>query len=209
MRVLAYFKGGHMTKNGRFIRCYAIMFALLIVATFWLVKSEQLVDRLQAENDEIKQLNNELLQENLELYNRNEILIEQIEKIEQESEEYIQSIIGQFEVTAYDLSIQCCGKRPSHPQYGITASGKSLEGLTRKEAMAVAVDPSVIPLGSKIRLEFDKSEYMVYNGVYTAVDTGSAIKGNVIDLFMGDFESVKPNQKTINFGRVNAVAFME
>lgn len=43
----------------------------------------------------------------------------------------------------------------------------------------VAVDPSIIPLGSKIRIEG-------YDGiVFTCDDTGSAIKGNIIDIAVG------------------------
>ena len=33
-------------------------------------------------------------------------------------------------VTAYDLSVQSCGKYPSDPAYGITATGVDLSGHT-------------------------------------------------------------------------------
>ena len=39
----------------------------------------------------------------------------------------------------------------------------------------VAVDPRVIPLGSKLRIEG-------YNGIFVAQDTGSAIRGSILDL---------------------------
>lgn len=39
----------------------------------------------------------------------------------------------------------------------------------------VAVDPRVIPLGSKIRIEG-------YDGIFYCADTGSAIKGSIIDV---------------------------
>lgn len=42
----------------------------------------------------------------------------------------------------------------------------------------VAVDPHVIPLGSKIRIEG-------YDGVFYCADTGGAIKGNIIDIAVG------------------------
>ncbi len=74
--------------------------------------------------------------------------------------------------TAYDAS--SCGKSPSHPAYGITATGrKAGYGI-------VAVDPSVIPLGSKLYIESADGKY-VY-GTAIAADTGGAIKGNRIDL---------------------------
>jgi 3D (Asp-Asp-Asp) domain-containing protein len=55
---------------------------------------------------------------------------------------------------------------------GITASGKEVKrGF-------VAVDPSVIPLGT----EFHTEEY----GILKAEDTGGRIKGNRIDIFTGN-----------------------
>lgn len=50
-------------------------------------------------------------------------------------------------------------------------------GTVPREGTTIAVDPSVIPYGSKVYIpEFDK--------VFTAEDCGSAIKGNRIDIFM-------------------------
>ena len=43
---------------------------------------------------------------------------------------------------------------------------------------AVAVDPRVIPLGSKIRIEG-------YEGIFYCADTGSAIKGSILDIAVG------------------------
>ncbi|GKT13853.1 DUF348 domain-containing protein, partial [Aduncisulcus paluster] len=78
--------------------------------------------------------------------------------------------------TAYDLSFESCGKYPDHPQYGITYSG------TKARPGVVAVDPRVVKLGSKLYVEsMDRSaDY----GFAKAEDTGSAIKGNRIDLFI-------------------------
>ena len=57
----------------------------------------------------------------------------------------------------------------------ITSTGvKPVEGTT------IAVDPKVIPYGTKVYIpEFDK--------VFIAQDCGSAIKGNRIDIFMNDY----------------------
>jgi len=90
-------------------------------------------------------------------------------------------------VTAYDLSVRSCGKRKTHKEYGISRSGFSLRGHTRESAMSIAVDSKIIPLGSIVKIEFYKSEYQKYNGNYTARDTGRLIKGNKIDIFMGDY----------------------
>jgi 3D (Asp-Asp-Asp) domain-containing protein len=84
--------------------------------------------------------------------------------------------------TAYDLSIESCGKSPSNPNYGITRSGKrAVERLT------VAVDPNFIPLGTKMYISFP-SPYQYLNGNYEAMDTGGSVKGNIIDIFVGENE---------------------
>ena len=85
--------------------------------------------------------------------------------------------MGSFTVTAYCCCKECCGKDSTHPAYGITKSGtKAVEGKT------IAVDPNIIPLGSTVYL----------NDIpYIAEDTGSAIKGKKIDLFINDHQRAK------------------
>ena len=78
--------------------------------------------------------------------------------------------------TAYDLSYESCGKRPGQRGYGITASGM----YARRGV--VAVDPSVIPLGTRLYIETPDGGIVYGNAI--AADTGGAIKGNKIDLFM-------------------------
>ena len=83
--------------------------------------------------------------------------------------------------SAYDLSYASTGKNPGDKGYGITASGmKAGPGV-------VAVDPRVIPLGTKL--------YIEGYGNAIAGDTGGAIKGNRIDLFFSS------NSEAMNFGR--------
>ena len=82
--------------------------------------------------------------------------------------------------TAYDLSVESCGKRPGHPQYGITSSGaRAVVGRT------VAVDSTVIPLGSRVFIRFPVG-YTDLDGIYMAEDTGRLIKGDSIDIFFGE-----------------------
>jgi 3D (Asp-Asp-Asp) domain-containing protein len=76
-------------------------------------------------------------------------------------------------LTAYTAGVESTGKTPSHPQYGITFSGKQAS-----EGRTIAVDPKVIPLGSTV--------YIEGIGVRKAEDTGSAIKGTRIDVFIND-----------------------
>lgn len=87
-----------------------------------------------------------------------------------------------FKVTHYCGCRKCCGSYSDGSEsiaYG--ASGKRLEAL-----VSVAVDPSVIPLGTVL--------HDAEGNLYRAEDTGGAIKGNRIDLFVGD------HQKAINMG---------
>nr|WP_300091959.1 3D domain-containing protein [Sedimentibacter sp.] len=80
--------------------------------------------------------------------------------------------------TAYDLSYESTGKYPDDPEYGITASG------TKAQPGTVAVDPSVIPLGTKLYIA--STDGSPDYGLATALDTGGAINGYRIDLFMED-----------------------
>ncbi len=67
--------------------------------------------------------------------------------------------------TAYTANCPGCS--------GITATGFNLK--SNPGAKVIAVDPSVIPLGSKVHVEG--------YGTAIAADTGGAIKGNKIDVF--------------------------
>ena len=82
--------------------------------------------------------------------------------------------------TAYCLCQKCCGKLPSHPYYGYTASGiKIVPGTGMK---VIAVDPNVIPLGTKVYVDGLNGAWDY--GYAIAADTGSAIKNLKIDLYM-------------------------
>lgn len=78
------------------------------------------------------------------------------------------------EATGYTAGYESTGKKPGDPGYGITATG------THAHYGTVAVDPSVIPLGTKM--------YIPGYGYGVAEDTGGAIKGNRIDLFFDDVD---------------------
>ncbi|WP_078433047.1 ubiquitin-like domain-containing protein [Metabacillus halosaccharovorans] len=68
--------------------------------------------------------------------------------------------------TAYTANCNGCS--------GTTATGVNLKA--NPNAKVIAVDPSVIPLGTKV--------YVEGYGYAVAADTGSAIKGNKIDVFL-------------------------
>lgn len=63
--------------------------------------------------------------------------------------------------------------------HGITASG--LKPVRNPDGIStIAVDPNVIPLGTKV--------YVSGYGLAIAADTGGAIKGNIIDVFLNTHE---------------------
>jgi 3D (Asp-Asp-Asp) domain-containing protein len=62
----------------------------------------------------------------------------------------------------------------AHSQEGLTASG----AIARRGS--VAADPRILPLGSRIRILGAGP----YSGVYTVNDTGRAVKGREIDIYM-------------------------
>jgi 3D (Asp-Asp-Asp) domain-containing protein len=77
---------------------------------------------------------------------------------------------------------------------GVTKSGEQ----TRPGI--VAVDPSVLPLGSVIRVEGLPGSY---DGTYTVADTGAAVKGPIIDIYMKDCAAAR------RFGRQEAEVWVE
>ena len=83
-------------------------------------------------------------------------------------------VIEDCTVTHYDCCVACCGKTD-----GITASGvRATPGVT------VAVDPTVIPLGSDVLVDYGDGELHYYR----AEDTGGAVRGNHIDLCVESHE---------------------
>ncbi len=92
--------------------------------------------------------------------------------------------VMQATATAYCLCKKCCGKLPSDPNYGCTASGiKIVPGTGMK---VIAVDPKVIPLGTKVYVDGLNGAWDY--GYAIAADTGSAIKNLKIDLYMDTHE---------------------
>lgn len=83
--------------------------------------------------------------------------------------------------------------------YDPTAGSKTAMG-TRARVGAVAVDPKVIPLGSKLYIE--SMDGFASYGYATAEDTGGAIKGNRIDLFYNS------NAEANRFGRRNVRVYV-
>ncbi len=107
------------------------------------------------------------------LYGRKTVVVYRARSESEKGDGYI----GEFEVTAYCSCELCCGPKS--------------KGLTKMETVpkagyTIAVDPSVIPLGT----------YLVIDGVtYMAEDTGEAIKGSRLDIY---FDS---HEEAVRYGR--------
>jgi len=82
---------------------------------------------------------------------------------------------GEFEITYYTAGHESTGKNPGDDAYGITKSG-----TTVKEGQTIAADWTVLEPGTKVFIE----------GVGERIveDTGGAILGNAIDVYVEDVE---------------------
>ncbi len=78
-----------------------------------------------------------------------------------------------FTATSYTAFCNGCS--------GVTATGIDLRA--NPDANVIAVDPSVIPLGSRVEVKG--------YGTFLAADTGGAIKGRKIDIFIPDRDKVR------------------
>ena len=75
-------------------------------------------------------------------------------------------------------------------QSGITRSGEE----TRRGV--IAADPRVLPLGSVVHID---APQRTHDGVYRVLDTGSAVKGRIVDIYMPNCRSAR------RFGRRDVV----
>lgn len=96
--------------------------------------------------------------------------------------------LGTFTVSHYCPCHICTSKYPSDPEYGITATGHAAIAYR-----TVAVDPTVIPYGTVLYLDYgDGSLHEVI-----ADDCGGDIKGHRIDLYAGEHnEALRLGKRT-------------
>ncbi|PFP30233.1 hypothetical protein COJ96_05840 [Bacillus sp. AFS073361] len=114
-----------------------------------------------------------------------EVLAQENERLRAENKRLRASQWRDFTATAYtaDCPEGCIG---------ITKTGLDVRNRTHLDGKRIiATDPSVIPLGTAVELRFSdgRTEQAV------ALDTGGAIKGEIIDYLISD------NEKALQFGR--------
>ena len=99
------------------------------------------------------------------------VLIEDFSEVEEDN----WNVLCGCRVFHYCACKRCTGKSPSDKGYGLTATG-----TIATPNRTIAVDPSVIPLGSEVEID---------GIIYTAEDTG--VKGKCIDVFVDSHDEAK------------------
>lgn len=98
--------------------------------------------------------------------------------------------LGEFTLTAYCPGRCCCGK---------WASGYTATGTLATDGRTIAVDPKVIPYGSRVLLIWpDGTQHS-----YIAEDSGGGVNGNHIDVFFDDHQAARV------FGVQSAMVYLE
>ncbi len=98
--------------------------------------------------------------------------------------------LGEYTLTAYCAGSCCCGK---------WANGYTATGTEATEGRTIAVDPDIIPYGSRVLLIWpDGTQH-----TYTAEDCGSGVNGRHIDIYLDSHEDAR------QFGVQSAAAYLE
>lgn len=97
--------------------------------------------------------------------------------IQKQQEAEVVSVIA----TGYTAGYESTGKRPNHPQYGITYSGVKVR-RDKNAISTIAADLRVFPVGTIL--------YIPGYGYGVVADKGAAIKGNKLDLYFSTTQQV-------------------
>ncbi len=92
--------------------------------------------------------------------------------------------LGEFKTTAYCACVKCCGIwSQEHPsRQGTDYIQYTASGMIPTAGHTVAVDKSVIPVGTVVGIDGHE---------YVAEDTGSAVKGNTLDIYFDNHEDAE------------------
>ena len=163
---------------------YTLLFAIavmLAIGTVNIILYLKTID-LKAEFEQL-QLGDTERQELLQI---NRALVKEVKKLRQENEmlysqlkDWLQSWqVEEFKVTAYTLEDG-------------TGDGYTASMTVPVPSRTVAVDPAVVPLGTPL--------FIPGHGWRLAEDTGGAVKGRVVDLYMGSGKAAR--EEALRWGR--------
>jgi 3D (Asp-Asp-Asp) domain-containing protein len=133
------------------------------------------IEKLEIEKNDLNIWAQELVKKNKQLetkLNKQQIAKDSQSKVTTSNGD---QSLGNFKISAYCHCSKCCGKSD-----GITATGTKVQANR-----TIAVDPKVIPLGTKVIID---------GQAYIAEDTGGHIKGNRIDIYF------PTHQEALNWG---------
>ena len=125
-----------------------------------------------------------------------ETLLFQLQPQKQESKENPADPLGKIETAEVPPNATSLAEQPKAlvPASPYVATAYSLKGRTASGRMVsrglIAADPSVLPLGSRVKLE-----HPGYSGEYLVADTGGAIRGRRIDIW------TPSTREAMRFGR--------
>lgn len=125
--------------------------------------------QLQEVKTELQAINNNSVKAIQQLQEDIEAIKSEMDSIESN----LPTFAGVFSTTAYCKCEKCCGVWTDSP---------TKSGTIPQEGRTIAVDPDVIPLGTQVLID---------GRIYTAEDTGFAVKGNVIDIYFNDHEETE------------------
>ena len=98
----------------------------------------------------------------------------------------------------YDKAVKFKATAYTCNTWSYMGQGKTYTG-TKARVGAIAVDPSVIPLGTRMYIASADGEYIY--GYCVAEDTGGLIKGNIVDLYYDT------HQQCMDFGRRDIIIY--
>ncbi|WP_199089071.1 3D domain-containing protein [Bacillus mycoides] len=151
---------------------------------------------MNAENEKLKNEVEQLKKIKADAEKAKQAKQEQVKSAEKKSSSSSTVSAGGYEnwrkinVQATAYSTYEAGDKLAGQWQGLTATGTSVRWGV------IAVDPSVIPLGSKVYIP-------QFNQTFIAEDTGNAIKGNIIDIFMDT------NSQANDWGRRNIEIYIQ
>lgn len=144
-----------MKSKGMTLVVILICLAILVITTGYMFS-----EKFWNQNEELKQ-------ENIELRQEIEQLTEDINEINDMYQKEIERLTGEY-IGTFEATFYCA------------TGNHTASGTWPEEGRTVATDPNLIPTGSEIRVVYPDGK----SHIYTAEDTGGAIKGRILDVYV-------------------------